>query len=235
MESQKRIYKIWHGMMSRCYNTKNTQYCYYGERGITVCKSWHNVTNFIHWALKNGYKDGLSIERKNVNGNYKPSNCCWIPRSEQAYNRRTTRNITINGITKPASLWAKEVGITREAFQKRLNSGWSGNDLMNPIAEQKSHKKITRKSIDENEKMFDTNYAREQFIKILRNGDCPICGKTNFKVILLHIQQAHKISRKELKYELSIPVTESFLEETHKQEKRMLALKRGLGTYIRGH
>ena len=132
-----RIYKIWHGMMERCYKSSSTQFHHYGMRGITVCEEWHDVTNFYQWAVQNGYEDKLSIERKDVNGNYEPDNCIWIPRPEQALNRRTTRNITIDGIIKPASAWAKECGITRYAFYKRVKSGWSGAELLKPLNESK--------------------------------------------------------------------------------------------------
>jgi hypothetical protein len=132
-----RIYKIWHGMMERCYKPSSTQFHYYGMRGIVVCEEWQDVSNFYLWAMANGYKEDLSIERKDVNGNYEPANCVWIPRPEQAWNRRTTRNVTIDGITKPAAVWAKECGITRYAFYKRLKSGWNGAELLKPLNESK--------------------------------------------------------------------------------------------------
>lgn len=59
-----KIYNNWKAMMERCYNKKHTSYKDYGGRGITVCKDWHNILNFYQWAMSNGYKDGLTIERK---------------------------------------------------------------------------------------------------------------------------------------------------------------------------
>lgn len=66
--------------------------------GISVCDEWKNdFMSFRTWAINHGYDDSLTIERKDVNGNYCPENCCWIPKGEQANNKRNT--IRIKGKT----------------------------------------------------------------------------------------------------------------------------------------
>jgi hypothetical protein len=79
-----RLYRIWANMLSRCTNPKMTQYHRYGGRGISVCAEWRTFDGFRAWADASGYSDVLTIERKNVDGNYEPSNCEWITRSENA-------------------------------------------------------------------------------------------------------------------------------------------------------
>ena len=85
-----RLYGCYKGMMSRCYRKKDIHYNAYGGRGITVCDEWRtNAKLFIDWALTHGYSDDLTIERINVNGNYEPSNCKWIPMKEQYKNKQS--------------------------------------------------------------------------------------------------------------------------------------------------
>ena len=81
-----RTYKIWRGMMDRCYNTRNPSYSLYGGRGVRVCERWHDVRNFI--SDMGLAPVGHSVERIDPNGDYGPLNCKWIPRSQQSANRR---------------------------------------------------------------------------------------------------------------------------------------------------
>jgi hypothetical protein len=85
-----RLYGIWAGMLNRCRNSKVKSYKNYGALGITVCEEWHEFNLFMKWALEHGYQDDLTIERKDPAGNYCPNNCCWIPKSEQAKNKRNS-------------------------------------------------------------------------------------------------------------------------------------------------
>lgn len=72
-------------MIHRCYNQNNRYYKNYGGRGISVCDEWRNsIKSFYEWALGNGWMKGLSIDRKDNNGNYEPSNCQWITISENS-------------------------------------------------------------------------------------------------------------------------------------------------------
>lgn len=94
-----KIYRLLRGMVSRCYSKSNKSYKYYGGRGIKIHKEWlDNPLSFYNWAINNGYKDGLSIERIDVNGDYEPSNCKWILMKEQNCNTRRTIYIRHNNI-----------------------------------------------------------------------------------------------------------------------------------------
>ena len=87
-DSKTRLYSIWSGIKKRILNKNDCEYHNYGGRGITICDDWLKYENFKNWAIPNGYKDDLSIERIDFNKNYCPKNCCWIPMSEQGLNRR---------------------------------------------------------------------------------------------------------------------------------------------------
>jgi len=91
-ESRQRLHRTYTDMIKRCYEENSKDYINYGGRGIIVCPEWINdYSLFKSWALSNGYENNLTIERINVNGNYEPLNCTWIPNNQQAKNRRNTK------------------------------------------------------------------------------------------------------------------------------------------------
>ena len=84
-----RLYRIWQAMKDRTGNSNASRYAYYGGRGIYLCQEWHYFEAFQKWSLSNGYRDDLSIDRINNNGNYEPANCQWATQQTQVHNRRS--------------------------------------------------------------------------------------------------------------------------------------------------
>lgn len=113
------IYIIWCNMIQRCTNPKTTHYEDYGGRGITICKQWMKFENF--------YKDmgdpptGMSLDRRNNNGNYTPNNCKWSTRKDQSNNQRTNRLITFKNKTLTLSQWADKLNIRAKVICDRIN------------------------------------------------------------------------------------------------------------------
>lgn len=124
--SKTRLYRIFKKMKDRCYLPSTDSYKYYGARGIKICDEWlSDFTKFYNWALENGYADDLTIDRKNVDGNYEPSNCKWATPKEQGNNRRDCRYITINGRTRTFAEWCEYYDTPLSLAKRRLNFGWS--------------------------------------------------------------------------------------------------------------
>lgn len=118
------IYRVWHGMMTRCYNEDSGSYHRYGKRGIRVCRRWHNVVNFFT-DMGHPPAKGYSIDRIDNDGDYKPSNCRWTAASTQARNRRSNVLITYNGKTQCLKDWATELGLPFKELWKRVRrDGW---------------------------------------------------------------------------------------------------------------
>lgn len=130
-----RLYKIWRDMKNRCYQESSINFKNYGGRGIKICERWMDYKNFRDWAVSHGYKDGLSIDRIDVNGNYCPENCRWATAVEQANNRRTNISITAFGMTKTAAEWEKYAGIKQHTILARINSGWSAEKAVSDISD----------------------------------------------------------------------------------------------------
>lgn len=124
--SQARVHNIWRGMKQRCEDHNAEDWPRYGGRGITVCDEWRdNFEAFRDWAMVNGYRDDLSIDRIDNDGNYCPENCRWATDEEQNNNRRNSRMVTFNGKTMSLKQWANETGIPRGTIAARLRTGWT--------------------------------------------------------------------------------------------------------------
>ena len=135
-----RIYHLWAGMRARCENEKFKFYFRYGGRGIKVCDEWKDFVNFYEWAKSNGYRDDLSIDRIDNNGNYEPSNCRWITLSQQQRNRRSNRLVTYKGETRCLKEWCEILDMSYTAVHKRLKAGWTIEDALTiPTLKRGSH------------------------------------------------------------------------------------------------
>lgn len=137
-----KLYECWHHMKERCYLKNFHGYFNYGGRGITMCDEWKNdFITFRDWAISNGYKDGLTIERIDVNGNYCPENCRWITMKEQQRNKRNTFYVTYKGVTKPLVEWSEVLNISYYTLRERLvGMDWSiEKTLTTPVKEKKRH------------------------------------------------------------------------------------------------
>lgn len=137
--SDTKLHSVWSSMKSRCTCPTTTGYKWYGGRGIKVCAEWQTFELFCAWAMSHGYKEGLTIDRIDVNGDYCPENCRWITMQEQLYNTTRNHRITVNGVTKTVTEWANERGMKYNTILTRLDRGWSEYDaVMTPAGCRRS-------------------------------------------------------------------------------------------------
>ena len=121
-------YHTWESMKARCLNPNASNYYLYGERGVTICKQWLKFENFF--ADMKEKPEGKTLDRKNTNGNYEPSNCRWATHKEQIRNRRCTKKITYEGNTKPIAEWAEITGIDYKILLSRFNGGLTAKETI---------------------------------------------------------------------------------------------------------
>ncbi len=143
-DTGKRLYYILSGMKRRCYNPSDKDYHNYGGRGIRICDEWRNdYSSFKEWALSHGYKDNLTIERIDVNGDYCPENCKWIPHGEQSLNTRANFHVIYHGKDYVFAQLCKEKGIKYYSTYNRINvHGWSVEEAVDykPLLIGKNHR-----------------------------------------------------------------------------------------------
>ena len=124
-KDKKRLIVIRHSMYCRCYYPTTNGYERYGGRGIKMCDEWiNNPQSFYDWAINNGYEEGLSIDRIDVNGNYEPNNCRWVDNKTQSNNRNNNVILEYNNEKHNIKEWCKIINITESALNHRLKRGW---------------------------------------------------------------------------------------------------------------
>lgn len=115
-----RIYRVWQAMKNRCRNPNAENYKYYGGRGVRYCEEWENFDAFLSWAQSSGYRDDLTIDRIDCNGDYCPSNCRWATREEQQANKRTSFRLQYNGEIVSLKHYCKLVGASYTMLSTRV-------------------------------------------------------------------------------------------------------------------
>ena len=128
-----RLYSIHTGMLKRCRQPSTRGYKNYGGRGIVVCDEWkgkHGFENFHDWATRNGYKDGLTLDRIDNDGNYSPDNCKWSTVEEQCNNRRNNVWVEYDGERHTLAQWARILNVPSGTIKARHRRGWSDAEIL---------------------------------------------------------------------------------------------------------
>lgn len=116
-------YQSWTAMRRRCQDKNMTAYSNYGGRGISVCAEWQTFEGF--WEDMGAlWRQGLTIERNDNDGNYEPGNCRWATYKEQSHNKRNTVLVDTPWGLLAQSEAARRGGISLGALIHRMKTGW---------------------------------------------------------------------------------------------------------------
>lgn len=180
-----RLYKKWQGMIRRCNEKSNKSYKHYGYRGIKVCDEWsgsNGFENFAKWAFENGYDENAptgmyTIERKDVNGDYCPENCCWISLSDQSRNKTTTIRFSKDKIAIDV---ARENHVKPSTMYGRLRRGV---DLNESVLNLNSRKKKVKKISIETGDILDVYESVREAARSLNksSSDISLCANGKLK------------------------------------------------------
>lgn len=134
-QSKTKDYNCWNAMVSRCYNSNLKCFKNYGGRGVGVCKRWRfgekGKSGFECMMQDMGPRPkGLTIERKNNNGSYTPSNCAWGTRRVQGANKRNNILISLEGTSHIAAEWSRRLNLCPSTVYKRYHLGWTPQQIL---------------------------------------------------------------------------------------------------------
>lgn len=119
------LYVAWDNMIGRCTRAQHPQFKYYGGRGIGLCESWLHYPTFKKWAIQNGWAKGLTLDRRDNELGYSPTNCRWVDRYTQMTNTRWNKYLECGGKRQTISQWSRETGLGYKTIQCRIKYGWS--------------------------------------------------------------------------------------------------------------
>jgi len=174
--SKSPLFSTFTGMRSRCYNKKHQAYPSYGGRGIKISDEWlKDPRKFVEWAINNGWRQGLQVDREDNNKDYSSSNCRIVTKLVQQSNKNSNHNITYNGKEKCLTAWCRLLNRNYGTVSGRLFRGWDEiRALQTPT---KTGFKGIQNMSNSIVLTFDDSDKREQFVKFLKESNDPIASE----------------------------------------------------------
>jgi hypothetical protein len=169
-QSKTRLYRRWWGMIQRCRTeTHPLHVLNYRARDISVCPAWQAFEPFHDWALANGYRDDLCLDRRDNDLGYSPENCRWVTSADQMRNTRRTILLTAFGETKCLLDWSNDprCSISASSLQRRLQQGHTVEDaITKPALRRRLRKRPRRKLTAWGESKLAAEWSRDPRCKI---------------------------------------------------------------------
>lgn len=117
----KKLQRVFVGMVDRCYNKNDKNYKWYGQKGVRICNEWmQHPELFEQWALSSGYKNSLTIDRIDSSKDYSPDNCQWLSMAENTRRAGKVNWITVGDETLTGKQWAARLGIGTNTINNQI-------------------------------------------------------------------------------------------------------------------
>lgn len=133
------LHDTYNSMKNRCLNPRDSNWKYYGGRGIKVCERWlikkpvgQGFRNFL--ADLGSKPKAYTLERIDNDGDYEPANCRWASRADQYANRRGNVFLEFNGEHLTLAQWSKRLGIPYTTLCNRHGDGWETAKILSKRA-----------------------------------------------------------------------------------------------------
>lgn len=92
------IYRTWASILQRCNQPRSHNYKNYGAKGVAVCREWYDFKTFHDWAMANGWKRGMNIDKDIIPKRlgipallYSPEMCSVVTVKENIRARNATK------------------------------------------------------------------------------------------------------------------------------------------------
>lgn len=157
------VFHRWKHMRDRCkYATKN--WLIYQRKGITVCDEWQKFKPFYYWAIENGFKPDLQLDRIDNKEGYSPDNCRWVTPKQNSRNRDSNVFWEYEGHRRTVAEWSEITGIRHDTLIYRKNHNWPIEKVL------KTPVDMTRYSLKRQKK--NKEYAKLRIAYLEANPQC---------------------------------------------------------------
>lgn len=122
------LQNIWKQIKERCYNPKHPSFEYYGAKGVVVCKEWmDDYQSFLNWALTNGWKKGLQIDKDTIGDGklYSPETCCFITAKKNSNTKSNNIYVEWEGVIMTVAEVCELEGFNNFRIYSRMKKGMS--------------------------------------------------------------------------------------------------------------
>lgn len=134
------LYPVWSSMIGRCYREASQSFRWYGARGIRVCEQWRDSPeSFISWAVSNGWRPGLQIDRIDNDGDYSPLNCRFVTSQKNGNNKSNNSKILVYGELLTLSEASRKYRLPYDVLIQRIRKlGWDAERAVSqPVRDAK--------------------------------------------------------------------------------------------------